>query len=289
MFAVKKVKKSVEEFPVGNITEGKLSHKRKLEMDESNVYEKPFKKPKESVIQYSEETSDLEKSNAAQSNQQHSVEKQSEVDNAENNSKDNADKSKRKKKHRKKNHNHSERPILRVMPKSEWKVYRNKYLSLQRATMKYLKKEILKETEELKDQENPKTDDTKKGFHFQSGVIIKITLTDSITDPPDIKEQVKAIAQVAYIDAELGCSEMFLRCHTPEEANFLIQEDKLNNLGAVNQLKGSEEEVYWKKIEENRKAKFSMPMVRKKRGRDKIIAKAAKLAEQKNKHIYFDD
>ncbi|GFQ77749.1 la-related protein 7, partial [Trichonephila clavata] len=100
-----------------NITEGKLSHKRKLEMDESNVYEKPFKKPKESVIQYSEETSDLEKSNAAQSNQQHSVEKQSEVDNAENNSKDNADKSKRKKKHRKKNHNHSERPILRVMPK----------------------------------------------------------------------------------------------------------------------------------------------------------------------------
>ncbi|GFW00207.1 la-related protein 7 [Trichonephila clavipes] len=171
-----------------NITEVKLSHKRKLEMDGGSDYGKPFKKPKESVIEYSEEMSDLEKSNDAQSNQQYSVEKQNEVDNAGNNSKhDNADKSKRKKKHRKKNHNHSERPILRVMPKSEWKVYRNKYLSLQKATMKYLKKEILRETEELKDQENPKTDDTKKGFHFQSGVIIKITLTDSITDPPDIK------------------------------------------------------------------------------------------------------
>ncbi|GFW18068.1 RRM_3 domain-containing protein [Trichonephila clavipes] len=105
----------------------------------------------------------------------------------------------------------------------------------------------------------------------------------------DSEEQVKAVAPVAYIDAEFGCSEMFLRCHTPEEANFLIQEDKLNNLGAVDLLKGSEEEAYWKKIEENRKAKFSMPKLSKKRGRDKIIAKAAKLAEQKNKHIYFDD
>lgn len=275
---------------ISNISEGKLSCKRKLEIIENNDYEKPFKKPKESVEQYSEETSGLEKNNAAQSDQQHIIEEQSKMDNAGNNSENESmDKSKQKRKHRKRNHSHSERPVLRVMPKSEWKVYRNKYLDLQRATMTYLKKEILKETEELKEQENAKQDDAKKGFHFQPGVIIKIALTDSITDPSDIKEQVKAVAQVAYIDAPLSHSEVFLRCHTPEEAHFVIQENKLNNLGLMSLLKGSEEEAYWKKIEEERKAKFSMPIVRKKRGRDKIIAKAAKLAEQKNKHIYFDD
>ncbi|GFT17358.1 la-related protein 7 [Nephila pilipes] len=274
-----------------NVHEEKLFRKRKLEISESNGYERPFKKSKEPVTEDHEETPEFEKNNAVQSDKQQSIENQSEVDGVGNNSEnETADKSKRKRKHRKKNHNHSERPVLRVMPKSEWKVYRNKYLNLQRATMTYLKKEILKETEELKEQENLKQDnDIKKGFHFQPGVIIKITLTESITDPSDIKEQVKAVAQVAYTDASLGHSEMFLRCHTPEEANFVIQEEKLNNLGAVSLLKGSEEESYWKKIEEERKAKFSMRIVRKKRGRDKIVAKAAKLAEQKNKHVYFDD
>ncbi|GBO14842.1 hypothetical protein AVEN_110397-1 [Araneus ventricosus] len=102
------------------------------------------------------------------------------------------------------------------------------------------------------------------------------------------KEKVKAAAHVAYIDAQLDIRNVHSMSY-PEEANFIIQEKKLDNFGTVSLLEGTEEKSYWTKIQEDRKAKFSSPLVRKKRGRDKIIAKAAKLAEHKNKHIYFDE
>ncbi|KAF8787259.1 La-related protein 7 like protein [Argiope bruennichi] len=189
------------------------------------------------------------------------------------NSENEGGKIKKKRKHKKKGHHNSEKPVLRVMSKHEWKAYRNKYLNLQRSTMSFLKKQIMMEAQELKEQdpvdEKPDNETSNKGLHFQPGVIIKITLKDSITDLSNFKEKVKAAAHVAYIDAQLGHSEMFIRCHTPEEANFIIQEKKFDSFGTVSLLEGTEEQSYWTKIQEDRKAKFSLPLVRKKRGRDK--------------------
>ncbi|KFM57229.1 La-related protein 7, partial [Stegodyphus mimosarum] len=166
------------------------------------------------------------------------------------------------------------------MSKAEWKSYRNKYLTLQRATMAHLKKTIVSGIQELKEQEmssksvecNP--DVPKKGFHFQPGVIIKVKLSEPVKTPSDIKDQVKANAVVAYIDAPLGHSEVFVRCHTSEEALSVINERKLQHLGTAELLKDTEEAEYWKKIESDRNTKFSTPVTHKKRGRDKIIAKA---------------
>ncbi|CAL1286637.1 unnamed protein product [Larinioides sclopetarius] len=260
--------------------------KRKLDNDDDNP--KPHKKLKEFDSEPTTVTSEAE-GTKTEKHQPSVIENQSGLETAD--SENEAVKIKKKRKHKKKGH--SEKPVLRVMSKHEWKVYRNKYLNLQRSTMSYLKKQIMMETQEMKEQEpveeKPENETSNKGLHFQSSVIIKIILKESITDPSDFKEKVKAAAHVAYIDAPLGHSEMFIRCHTPEEANFIIQEKKLVNFGAVSLLEGTEENSYWTKIQEDRKAKFNSPLVRKKRGRDKIIAKAAKLAEHKNKHIYFDE
>lgn len=57
--------------------------------------------------------------------------------------------------------------------------------------MSILKKQILFETQELKEQEcNSKTTDaaeTKKSLQFQPGVIIKVNLSEPVKKPSDIK------------------------------------------------------------------------------------------------------
>lgn len=202
------------------------------------------------------------------------------------------DKKKNKRKKKSSRKHNTEKPLLRVMPKSEWKVYRSKYLELQRSTMSLLKKQILHETQELKEQEgNTKSEvtETKKSLQFMPSIIINIKLAEPVKNPSEIKTQVKANAVVAYVDAPVENSEIFIRCHNSEDAQTIVKEKKLSHLGNVQIIEGEEERKYWEKIEIDRKNKFNNPVINKKRGRDKLIAKAAKLEEMKNKHIYFDD
>ncbi|GIY05298.1 la-related protein 7 [Caerostris extrusa] len=301
----------------------KLSKNRKRKL-ENNSDEKPPKRLRESEMNNSENHLLLSDSNDKNISQTkiHSHErlskkrKKSEVENSKNQSQKSEDKSvlpvgqelrsaidsqsdmeftnnegtskNRRKKKQKKN---LPKEPLRVMSKYEWKAYRNKYLNLQRSTMSYIKKQILMKQQEWEEPEptNGKPEVSKKGLQFQSGVIIKITLKSPMIEPAGMKEKIKMFTKAAFIDVESFHSAVYLRYHLPESAHKTIEEKILDCFGSVSLLEGKEEELYWKKIEEDRNAKFSTPLTRKKRGRDKIIAKASKLAEQKNKHVYYDE
>lgn len=80
----------------------------------------------------------------------------------------------------------------------EWKAFRNRYLELQRSTMSHLKKQIMLETQELRDHDLSGKSETvaepqKKGLQFQSGVILKITLSDAIENSTEIKVSVAVV------------------------------------------------------------------------------------------------
>ncbi|GBN74085.1 La-related protein 7 [Araneus ventricosus] len=177
---------------------------RKRKLDSGDYNGKPHKKLKESDSEHPTVTSEAE-GTEIEKHQPSVVENQSGLETAD--SGNEAVKIKKKRKHKKKGHHHSEKPVLRVMSKHEWKVYRNKYLNLQRSTMSYLKKQIMMETQELKEQEpvdeKLENETSNKGLHFQPGVIIKIILKDSITDPSDIKSYASFHVEVFESDFHL--------------------------------------------------------------------------------------
>lgn len=187
-------------------------------------------------------------------------------------------------KRKRKKKNKSSGSQLRVMSKAEWKCYRNKYLTLQRETFSYLKKALMLDSQEQKENA-PNAAPVKSNLQYQPSLILRIKLSDPVSNSIEIKEQIKSSVTVAYIDAPVGHSEIFLRCHSSNEAETIVNEGKLNQFGAIDILKDSEESDYWKKIESDRKVKYSSVTTHKKRGRDKIIARA----EQKFKHIFFDE
>ncbi|XP_054719759.1 la-related protein 7-like [Uloborus diversus] len=276
-----------------------ITHKRKLNESEEITAPKKFKRNEDKGSKSEDSIKKQSSSTSNENSMELSMEKSENIqeknrDGSENIT-DNTDvaKNKRKRKNSKKSRN--DRPNLRVMSKAEWKAYRNKYLDLQRSTMSYLKKTVMLQTQELKEQDTmSKSNDTsaegqKKGLHFQPGVILKIKLGEPVKNSSDIKDQVKANAIVAYVDAPIDEPEIFVRCHNSEEAQAILSEGKLNQLGNVELLENLDESKYWEKIENDRKVKLSNPVIRKKRGRDKIINKATKLEEMKNKHIYFDE
>ncbi|XP_015903561.1 la-related protein 7 isoform X2 [Parasteatoda tepidariorum] len=269
-----------------------VTNKRKLEDNEDSGV--TLKKPKIDEENLKTLESDIknkqagdEKINEDNSSQDSSKLQENNISAQESTVEEPSSKSKKKRSHSKKNHNRHERPTLRVMSKSEWKAYRNKYLDLQRTTMSYLKKQILLECQEMREQETEPI--PKKELKFQPGVILKILLANPIENSTEMKEQIKACTVVAYIDAPMGSEEVFIRCNASEDAKSIIQDKKLHHLGNIIQLSGKDEEEYWKKIESDREAKLNNPVVRKHRGRDKLISKAAKLVQQRNKHMYFDE
>lgn len=50
--------------------------------------------------------------------------------------------------------------------------------------------------------------------------------------------QVKANAVVAYVDAPIDSSEIFIRCHNSEDAQTILKEKKLNHLGEAQLIDG---------------------------------------------------
>ena len=50
--------------------------------------------------------------------------------------------------------------------------------------------------------------------------------------------QVKANAVVAYVDAPVDSSEIFIRCHNSEDAQTILKEKKLNHLGEAQLIEG---------------------------------------------------
>ncbi|XP_027758975.1 la-related protein 7 isoform X5 [Empidonax traillii] len=226
--------------------------------------------------------------------------------------------SKAKRKHKKKHkerHKMGEEVIpLRVLSKAEWMGLKQEYLALQKASMSSLKKTMSQikpepagemETESCAQKsENHKTTSAgcappakanTMGPQFVSGVIVKIISTEPLPGRKHIKDALAVLAEVAYVDMLEGDTECHVRFKTPEDAQTVLKSHKeiqIKNDCKFEILTGDNEQRYWQKILVDRQAKLNQPR-EKKRGTEKLIAKAEKMrlekTQQTSKHIRFTD
>ncbi|XP_027758973.1 la-related protein 7 isoform X4 [Empidonax traillii] len=227
--------------------------------------------------------------------------------------------SKAKRKHKKKHkerHKMGEEVIpLRVLSKAEWMGLKQEYLALQKASMSSLKKTMSQikpepagemETESCAQKsENHKTATSAgcappakantMGPQFVSGVIVKIISTEPLPGRKHIKDALAVLAEVAYVDMLEGDTECHVRFKTPEDAQTVLKSHKeiqIKNDCKFEILTGDNEQRYWQKILVDRQAKLNQPR-EKKRGTEKLIAKAEKMrlekTQQTSKHIRFTD
>ncbi|XP_017269973.1 la-related protein 7 [Kryptolebias marmoratus] len=213
-------------------------------------------------------------------------------------------KRKRKKKHKEKLKIGEEVIPLRVLSKKEWLQLKDEYLILQKCSMASLKKCIgeLGHTEgsgdapggnvEMKSNEEK---EANQGPQFVNGVIMKITGSKPLPARKVIKAALSRVSPVAYVDILEGDVEGHIRFHSPQDAKAAgAARDELQREHGwkLEILTGDHEQRYWQKILVDRQVKLNRPR-EKKRGTEKLIAKAEKLimarAKEANKHIHFDE
>ncbi|KAH0615931.1 hypothetical protein JD844_026583 [Phrynosoma platyrhinos] len=230
--------------------------------------------------------------------------------------------SKSKRKHKKKHkerHKMGEEVIpLRVLSKNEWMQLKQEYLTLQKASMSSLKKAMAeakvvavekmdadactpsqpttRNGKSLSEGSTPAEKDHKMGPQFESGVIVKIISAEPLPGRKHIKDMLATLASVAYVDLLEGDTECHVRLKTPEDAKILIKAHKdlqTKSNWKLEILSGDHEQRYWQKILVDRQGKLNQPR-EKKRGTEKLIAKAEKMrlakTQEMSKHIrFFED
>ncbi|XP_068444378.1 la-related protein 7 [Clinocottus analis] len=213
-------------------------------------------------------------------------------------------KRKRKKKHKEKLKIGEEVIPLRVLSKKVWLELKDEYLTLQKCSMKSLKK-CINEIDHKEHKSRMETNDVEKsekseketnlGPQFTSGVIMKITDSKPLPGRKFIKDALSKIAPVAYIDTLDGDVEGYIRFHTPEDAKVVSEakaELQKEHSWKAEILAGDHEQRYWQKILVDRQVKLNRPR-EKKRGTEKLISKAEKIilarAKEAHKHIRFQE
>lgn len=213
-------------------------------------------------------------------------------------------KRKHKKKHKERHRGGEEVVPLRVLSKQTWLNLKSEYLALQRASMASLKKSMNEtissytmEMENDPNVDNGKVATVKNeplGPQFISGVIVKITSADPLPGRKLVKDALSVIREVVYVDMLEGDTECHVRFKTPEDAQavFHSHADLQSEYNwRLHILTGDGEQRYWQKILVDRQAKLNRPR-EKKRGTQKLVAKAEKLslakAQEASKHIRFD-
>nr|XP_034968590.1 la-related protein 7 isoform X2 [Zootoca vivipara]XP_034968593.1 la-related protein 7 isoform X2 [Zootoca vivipara] len=229
--------------------------------------------------------------------------------------------SKSKRKHKKKHkerHKMGEEVIpLRVLSKNEWMQLKQEYLALQKASMSSLKKAMAQiktltagemETDACipnqpaerngkssQDGSAPVEKVHTMGPQFEGGVIVKIISAEPLPGRKHIKDMLATLANVAYVDLLEGDTECHVRLKTPEDAQTLLKSNKelqTKHNWKLEVLSGDHEQRYWQKILVDRQAKLNQPR-EKKRGTEKLIAKAEKMrlakTQEISKHIHFSD
>ncbi|XP_048092502.1 la-related protein 7 isoform X2 [Alosa alosa] len=219
-------------------------------------------------------------------------------------------KRKRKKKHKERLKIGEEIIPLRVLSKREWLELKEQYLKLQKSSMAALKKsmnDIKPRTEAAMecdasagaaphDQNNGdegSKKETPKGPQFESGLIVKITHSQPLPGKKCVKDALSEISAVVYVDILEGDAEGHVRFKTAEDAHAVMaaqaQLHKKHHW-RLEILSGDHEQRYWQKILVDRQAKLNRPRD-KKRGTEKLIAKAEKIivarAKEASKHIRF--
>ncbi|KAK5875968.1 hypothetical protein CesoFtcFv8_026990 [Champsocephalus esox] len=194
-------------------------------------------------------------------------------------------KRKRNKKHKEKLKIEEEVIPLRVLSKKEWLVLKDEYLTLQKKSMKSLKKCINQIHHQAPKKVVEKKDDPKEE-HVEKSERVRRKV---------IKDALSKVSPVAYIDTLDGDSEGHIRFHTPEGAKAVSDvraELQTEHSWALETLSGDHEQRYWQKILVDRQVKLNRPR-EKKRGTEKLISKAEKIilarAKEATKHIRFQE
>ncbi|XP_066576523.1 la-related protein 7 [Amia ocellicauda] len=223
-------------------------------------------------------------------------------------------KRKRKKKHKERHKMGEEVIPLRVLSKKDWLDLKQEYLALQKRSMSCLKKSMneirLKGDSEMEVESclqnkqdtavNNKADqaaakNSPLGPQFVSGVIVKITHTEPLPGRKVIKDALSEVSAVVYVDILEGDAEGHVRFQTPEDAMAVIHaqsELQKKHNWKLEILSDDREQRYWQKILVDRQAKLNRPRD-KKRGTEKLIAKAEKIilarTKEASKHIHFTE
>ncbi|KAH9359944.1 hypothetical protein HPB48_005766 [Haemaphysalis longicornis] len=203
-----------------------------------------------------------------------------------------AKKKKKARKRKKKPQQHSEAKephSLVVMPKCEWKRLRNKYLALQKATMAQIKRSLLLPPSGGTPMPSPShpsllaaedmAEDAGGGcsaepddqgapvptLDFQPGVIIKLLTDKPVSNTTEFKNNIRQLADVAYVDVMEGDSVAYVRCANAEAASQFIERQKDSFCGSLSLLTGDEEKAYWDKITLDRETRRSHKTRQKKR------------------------
>ncbi|XP_010792876.1 la-related protein 7 [Notothenia coriiceps] len=294
-------------------TPDKLSEKkrRRSQTAEGPESEIPSKMRKTSKCEAGEKEKDSTKTNPPT---------KSETERAVEDGKENGDdstvkaKRKRNKKHKEKLKIEEDVIPLRVLSKKDWLKLKDEYLTLQKKSMKSLKKcinqihhQAPKKVVEKKDdpkeehiekseQESEKSEKVNnQGPQYTSGVILKITDSKPLPARKVIKDALSKVSPVAYIDTLDGDTEGHVRFHTPEGAKAVSDvsaELQKEHSWVLEILSGDHEQRYWQKILVDRQVKLNRPR-EKKRGTEKLISKAEKIilarAKEATKHIRFQE
>ncbi|XP_030046707.1 la-related protein 7 isoform X2 [Microcaecilia unicolor] len=239
-----------------------------------------------------------------------STEEEKELDDKKEETSMSKSKRKHKKKHKERHKVGEEVIPLRVLSKKEWLDLKLEYLALQKASMASLKKALAQikqessgplDTQACKqnssNMENGKAANNEKthslGPQFISGVVVKIMSTEPLPGRKHIKDVLSGKSEVVYVDVLEGDTECHVRFKTPEDAQLALKactENLYNNNWKLTILSGDHEQRYWQKILVDRQAKLNRPR-EKKRGTEKLIAKAEKLrlakTQELSKHIHF--
>ncbi|CAN7993952.1 unnamed protein product, partial [Ixodes hexagonus] len=216
-----------------------------------------------------------------------------------------AQSAKKKKRKRKKKPRQSEaknKQTLQVMPKAEWKRLRNKYLALQKATMAQIKRSLLpshsgvvhsprqghspggrspnvfpvsrevqEQAGEVMDAEAP-AQTAPATLEFRPGVIVKLSTEKPVSNATEFKNNIRHLANVAYVDVMEGDSVAYVRCADAESAQKFVNTEKESFCGSLSLLGGEEEKAYWEKINQDRETRRSQKTRQKKRGVEKASA-----------------
>lgn len=219
-------------------------------------------------------------------------------------------KRKRKKKHKERLKIGEEVIPLRVLSKKRWLELKEQYLELQKRSMAALKKSMTEITPRAEstmecdataphgqnDADEGKGSSKKeppKGPQFESGQIVKITHSQPLPGKKCVKDALSEISAVVYVDILEGDAEGHVRFKTAQDAQAVMaaqaQLQRKHNW-RLEILSGDHEQRYWQKILVDRQAKLNRPRD-KKRGTEKLIAKAEKIivarAKEASKHIRF--
>ncbi|XP_029720126.2 la-related protein 7 [Aedes albopictus] len=212
---------------------------------------------------------------------------------------------------------------LKIMTKQEWRRLRNKYLNLQRAEAKKLKKLFSNSRKSSKPNQTripnasaPSSKTVKSSprvnfygaltdeeaaaeatkleeqeqqavkqplFSFEPGLIVNIKFRVPCANVKDFKAELKQYPYVKYTDLKEADMEAFVRVDKPSSANQLVKEYNSAEYGAQI-LSGETEKSYWDKIKRDREDKLN-----KKVKVEKKLRGRTKLMRKVNTHIKFDE